>query len=294
MEAVSAQPANILPRADKSGRVDMRTGGRPLAGTYVYQGDRLVTTVHSHDLHQIEYACIGFVELETASGRFLLPPDKAAWIPAGTTHVSIIDTAVETVSVFLQPSLLGGQAQDRPRIFSVPTLLREMILYATRWPIQRSGDEAEAQTFFGCLVNVVSEALNGEVPLRLPTPSTPALAVALDYTRSHLATATIADAAVSAGLSERTLRRLCAAELNLTWRGYVGHARLLKATALLTDPGTSVLRAATTVGYRSQGAFTRAFASMFGETPTAYRRRIRQSSHSVDSAPRRGAVTSSP
>src|SRR5947209_8872197 len=97
VQAVSAQPANILPQPDKRGQVDMRTGGRPLAGTYLYQGDRLVTPAHSHDLHQIEYACRGYVELESASSRFLLPPAQAAWIPAGTIHVSIIDTAVSMI-----------------------------------------------------------------------------------------------------------------------------------------------------------------------------------------------------
>ncbi|MGD0395008.1 MAG: AraC family transcriptional regulator, partial [Acidimicrobiales bacterium] len=77
--AVSARSAKYLPRPDNSGMVDMRTGGRPRAGTFPYEGNDLVTTWHSHDLHQIEYALQGVVEVETATAHYLLPPQQAAW-----------------------------------------------------------------------------------------------------------------------------------------------------------------------------------------------------------------------
>ena len=71
-----AQPADI-------GQVELRRGGRVLAGSYLYEGELLVTGWHCHDVHQIEYAIGGVVEVETDSGHYLLPPQQAAWIPAG-------------------------------------------------------------------------------------------------------------------------------------------------------------------------------------------------------------------
>jgi AraC-like ligand binding domain len=46
-------------------------------------GERLVTGWHWHDVHEIEYACRGMVEVKTQAGHYLLPPHQAAWIPAG-------------------------------------------------------------------------------------------------------------------------------------------------------------------------------------------------------------------
>lgn len=273
MVAVSALTAKNLPAPDRQGRVDMRTGGRPLAGTYVYEGDQLVTTPHSHDLHQIEYALHGYVEVETSTARYLLPPQQAVWLPAGAEHISTIHTAVRTVSVFLHPSLLR-QAQADVRILGVSPLVREMILYAQRWPIQREQEDSRERDFFRCFANLISETLDQDTPLRLPAASHPALATALAHTREHLNIVTAQQAASAAGLSERTLRRLCASDINMSWRSYLTHARLLQAMALLTEATMTVLSAATAVGFDSPSAFTRAFTGTFGETPSAYQRRI--------------------
>ena len=54
-------------------------------------------------------------------------------------------------------------------------------------------------------------------------------------------------------------------------------ARLLRAMALLAEPGPSVLRVANTVGFESLSSFNRAFRLRTGMTPSAYRKqRARQ------------------
>ena len=70
-----AESANIVRE------IDLRRGGGVLAGSYLYEGERLVTGWHYHDVHQIEYAIGGVVEVETASAHYLLPPQQAAWMP---------------------------------------------------------------------------------------------------------------------------------------------------------------------------------------------------------------------
>ena len=76
-------------------------------------------------------------------------------------------------------------------------------------------------------------------------------------------------------MSERTLRRQFGAATGMTWRQYLLQSRLLRAMALLTEPGRSVIDVATEVGFDSVSVFTRAFVRLAGETPTAYRRRSR-------------------
>src|SRR5215831_7246708 len=131
---VRAHVARSLAEAANLRPVDLRQGGHAIAGSYVYEGQRLVTGWHSHDMHQIEYALGGVVEVETADAHYLLPPQQAAWIPAGLTHQAVMNPAVYTVSVMLDPGLVERPG-DRARILAVSLLVREMILYAARWPI---------------------------------------------------------------------------------------------------------------------------------------------------------------
>ena len=44
----------------------------------LYEGDALITGWHSHEVHQIEYAVHGVVEVETDTAHYLLPPQQAA------------------------------------------------------------------------------------------------------------------------------------------------------------------------------------------------------------------------
>jgi AraC-like DNA-binding protein len=252
--------------------IDLRRGGRALAGSYLYQGDGLITGWHCHDVHQIEYAIGGVVEVETASGHYLVPPQQAAWLPMGLEHQATMNADVRTVAVMFDRALIpdGG---DRARILAVSPLIREMMIYALRWPIERAHSDPISDAFFQTLGNLVIEALDHEAPLSLPSSEHPIVAAALAYTKEHLQTVTCDEVSRAVSVSERTLRRLFAEELGLSWRTYLLHARMLRAMALLAAPGQSVQETATAVGFDSLSSFTRAFTQFCGETPSAYRRR---------------------
>ena len=77
---VSALSDRGLAESDKISKpvIELRRGGRAQAGSYLYEGTGLITGWHSHDVHKIEYAIGGVVEVETASAHYLLPPQHAA------------------------------------------------------------------------------------------------------------------------------------------------------------------------------------------------------------------------
>jgi AraC-like DNA-binding protein len=270
---VSALDRQIDLTGVEIGAVDLRRGGAALGGGYLYEGERLVTGWHSHDLHQIEYAVSGVVEVETAAGHYLLPPQQAAWLPAGLAHQATMNTAVRTVSVLFDPRIVPHPG-DRARIVAVSPLIREMMLHALRWPIARTTSDALSDGYFRTLAHLVAEALDHEAPLSLPTSTDPIVAAAMAFTRENLDTVTAATVSRAIGVSERTLRRQFAAELGMSWRAYLLQARLLRAMALLAEPGPSVLDVSLAVGFENVSAFARAFAHRVGETPSAYRRRV--------------------
>ena len=104
-----AQPANNVRRV-----IELRRGGQALGGSYLYEGEGLITGWHSHEVHQIEYAIGGVVEVETASAHYLLPPQQAAWIPAGLEHQTTMAPDVCTVAVMFDAQMIptGGVNLD--------------------------------------------------------------------------------------------------------------------------------------------------------------------------------------
>ncbi len=282
---VSASSARNLPQSDNRvpesaktagrasiGPVELRRGGRARAGSYLDEGHRLVTGWHSHDLHQIQYAIGGVVEVETATAHYLLPPQQAALIPVGLEHQATMNPDVRSVAVMFDPGLLPA-IDSRARIVAVSPLIRQMMIYALRWPIGRPDSDPVSDGFFQTPGHLVFEALDHEAPLSLPTVDNPIVAAAMDYTKAHLASVTAAEVSRAVAVSERTLRRQFDTVIGMSWRTYLLHARMLRAMALLVAPGESVQKAAGAVGFDSLSAFTRAFTRFCGETPSSYRQR---------------------
>ena len=278
---VTAAPAKIstrtatgddLPVPDDRGVVDVRGSAPARAGTVTYDAVDLVTGWHAHELHQLEYAVDGTAEVETAAGRYLLPPQQAIWIPAGLAHNTAL-AHVRSIAVFFEPALVPD-AGDRARVLAVTPLLREMVVEAVRWPITRAASDPVADAFFAALALLLGEWLDHETPLWLPTSDDPLIAAVMAATRADLG-ATVAGICRDVGLSERTLRRRFVAATGLTWLDYRRQARLLHALTLLATTDLSVLDVATASGFDSVSSFGRAFRRTTGETPSAYRRRTR-------------------
>jgi AraC-like DNA-binding protein len=181
--------------------------------------------------------------------------------------------AVESVSVYFAPDLIEVRST---RVLAAAPLVREMIGYSARWPVDRRRSDPIADSFFDTLARLVGELAEDECSLHLPTPADAVVRDAVDFTMSHLATVREADLSGAIGVSPRTLRRRFQADLGMTWGYYARRCRLLSAMTLLAEPGPSVLEVAQLVGFESPSAFNRAFRQATGESPTAFRHRVTQ------------------
>ncbi len=227
---------------------------------------------HAHPHHQLLYAMAGSTQIETAQARFLLPAGRAAWIPAGLSHRTLISD-VDGASLFFAPALVHGG--DGMRVLAATPLMREMILHALRWTRGDSERDPVAASFLRTLALLCAEWLESELPLSLPSASHPGLRRALDAAAADPGTAALETVLATAGLSERSFRRLFRQQTGLCWRDWLTQARMLKAMGLLAN-GARVTDAAAEVGYDSLSAFAKAFTRMTGEAPAAYRAQQRK------------------
>jgi len=86
---------------------------------------------------------------------------------------------------------------------------------------------------------------------------------------------TIAQAAEAADMSVRTLQRRLL-KFGLTYSQLLDEVRLWTACRLLERSESSLAEIASALGYADPSNFTRAFQRWAGESPSVFRRRIRQ------------------
>jgi AraC-like DNA-binding protein len=225
---------------------------------------------HTHEYHQLIYAVGGSTQIETARGRHVLPQGRAAWIPAGTQHRTLI-TDTNTASLYLAPQAVADSS-SQIKIVVVSALLREMMLFATRWKMGAAEADPLAQSFLHTLALLCGQCLESELPLFLPGTTHDGLRRAMDYAAANLSGADQAGAAAAAAMSERTFRRAFVRETGMSWQVWLTQARVLTAMGLLTQ-GRRVTDVAADVGYSSLSAFAKVFAQVTGEAPAQFRQR---------------------
>ncbi len=233
---------------------------------------------HRHARHQLLYAEAGALWLEGAGGQWLLPPQRAAWIPATLEHRVRCRRAARLCTAYLDPSLCLppelAPVAAAILVFSVPPVCREMVLYGARWGPERDPEDPVAGRFFAALAGLCADWARAPLPWRLPVARSAELARAMEFLLRDLAAPLdVAGAARFAGVSTRTLARRFADETGASARQFLHTARMMRAMELLDIAARRVGEIAQEVGFDSQSAFTSAFKAFVGESPGAFRRR---------------------
>lgn len=222
-----------------------------------------LTPWHRHDWWQLTYALSGVLALETATGSFMAPPQRAIWIPPGTEHKATNASPTEMRSLYIDVSLMGW-APPRCRVVSITPLARELIVATCALPT-----DYDEQGAAGRLVAVLIDQLANlpEVAFNLPMPQDARLArICAALQASPDDQRAMTEWGRLAGLSERSLARLFMQQTGLSFGDWRQRLRLLLALTAL-ERGERVTHVALDSGYSSPSAFIAAFRRNFGMTP---------------------------
>lgn len=218
---------------------------------------------HSHPWVQFSYAISGVLEVQTTEGRFIAPPQRAVWIPAGYKHRVRSSTQTQIRSLYIDNQALHNPP-DNCRVVEVSALLKELIRAFADLPV-----EYDEQGAHGRLAHVLLDQLTQapDTGLMLPLPTDKRLLKIVAQLQKHPdANATLNQWAQRLGVAEKTLSRLFIKETGLTFRLWRQRLRLLSALPLL-EQKYSVTEVAFASGYESVSAFIAAFGEHFGRTP---------------------------
>lgn len=229
--------------------------------------DGSVVGEHCHVDGQLIHATAGVMQIQAAHRLWLVPPQRALWIPPRLTHALRARGGVSLRTLYIALACAQQLLGDVPRGFAVPTLVRELILRMLD-PCAASDGERH-----GRLTAVLVDELADLDPdgISLPMPTDPRLArvcacILARPGEEHR----IDELARHSGASVRTLGRLALHELGCplsTWRQ---QARVLSAVPMLVA-GESVTGAARSLGYETAGAFAAMFRRLVGMSPHEYR-----------------------
>lgn len=221
---------------------------------------------HAHDYAQLVHAAEGVMRVCTDRGTWIVPPQRAVWIPTDLEHDVQMVTAVAMRTVYVQHGLLRG-APTTSCVVAVSPLLRELILAALQQPrVYPLGGSAER------LIEVLLEQISFTevVPLHLPMPASRWLvAVAQALQRDPADSRTLAAIAKGSGASARTLARDFRRETGLSFGAWRAQLRLMRALELLAQR-RSVTDVGLRLGYDSTSAFINKFKRHLGVTPARY------------------------
>jgi AraC-like DNA-binding protein len=225
----------------------------------------LVLEGHTHSWHQLLYAFDGVMNVETSAGTWIVPPQRAVWVPADCEHAITMCGPVDLRTVYLHPDLV--REARSVSVLSITPLVRELVLHVVAKGMLRATPEADAR-LAGVLVDLVA-AIEG-TPFWVPMPRDPRARKVAENLRSDPANRdTLERIAKRAGASARTLERLFATETGMSFGRWRNQLRLLHATRQL-GAGEPVTSVALDVGYESPSAFIAAFRATFGVTPGRY------------------------
>lgn len=221
---------------------------------------------HRHDSAQLIYATEGVMTVETDDGVWVVPPERAVWVPAFVTHSIRMTGAVRMRTLYVDTSTAAIE-ERHCCVVQVSQLLRACIARFFDIPEAWPDDGPDAR-----VVSVLLDEIRAAptAPLHLPTPSDPrALRVAEAFRARPSDRRSIGEWARFAGASERTLERIFLGELGMTLGRWQRQARLLRALEVLAS-GSSVTEAALEVGFETPSAFIAMFRRAMGTTPARY------------------------
>jgi AraC-like DNA-binding protein len=228
--------------------------------------DHQITRWHSHKRAQLVYAASGAMLVRTRQATWVIPPQRAVWVPAGVQHETETLGVVAMRTIYIDAKIARRVSLQCCAI-NVSPLLRELIVRAATLPILYSPRSPEARVMQMILDEIRECSMT---PLYLAIPTHPRLAkicaVIMRNPRCH---DKLEQLAAAEGMSKRTAERLFSRELSMTFSRWRQQARLLAALTRLAA-GKSVKLAAFDSGYTSQSAFTSTFKRVFGTTPTHY------------------------
>ncbi|WP_353235763.1 helix-turn-helix transcriptional regulator [Diaphorobacter ruginosibacter] len=221
---------------------------------------------HSHPRGQLLYATEGVMVVHTDAGSWVIPPNRALWMVTGLRHTVTMSGDVLMRTAYIDVDKVPALPPVTCAI-NISPLLRELLVEAVRLSPTQEPMGRDAR-LLALLIDEIR--VSATIPLHLPLPRDKRLrSLCEQLTTCPSSAASAADWAATLHVGERTLHRLFARELGMTFAQWREQARLLHALRRIAC-GDKVIDIAFDCGYASPSAFAAMFRRHFGVSPSSF------------------------
>ena len=219
---------------------------------------------HRHRRDQLLYAASGTMRVRTDTHSWIVPPERALYMPGGVVHSVAMRNPVEMRTLYIEPGA-HHQLPETCVVITPSSLLKELIGALLEEP--ESYNQSDRGLCIGQLI--LDEVCRGKVlALSIPMPTDPRLLRVCEHVIDNPGdNASLGDYSDLAIASERTLARICQRELQMGFAEWRQQVRFHYALENLAH-GKNVGEVARDCGYASASAFTAAFRKSFGLPPS--------------------------
>jgi AraC-like DNA-binding protein len=239
--------------------------GLPVCGLTDEYPAGFVDPVHAHDRIQVLYACSGVMSVVTPATSFVVPPQRAVWLPAGMPHEVSCRGAVSLRTLYVDPARYVQAPECR--VIEVSDFLRALILKVVSF-----GHDYDVDGQPGRIVEVLLNeiATMPIAPYGAAMPADPRLLrVCKEILADPADNRDVDQLARIAGMARRTFTRAFKRETGMGLAAWRQQVRLMEALSLMAT-GRPVTTIAFDVGYDSPSAFTAMFRRAYGVPPSMY------------------------
>jgi AraC-like DNA-binding protein/mannose-6-phosphate isomerase-like protein (cupin superfamily) len=242
--------------------------GVHLVARHYRRGVRLDT--HMHRESQLVYAAEGTMQVTTPKGRWLVPPDRAVWVPALLEHSIDVLADIQMRTLYFELPWLKRNARGNSLgaefVVRISPLLHQTILAL----FDRQDDHERTRLLLQLVMLELDQAEDSAT--FIPLPQEPRCRRAANIVLANpTAPYEIETLAREVGTSARTLSRLFSSETQLSFKSWCQRARIAAAIERLsTESNVSIKQIASDLGYASVPAFSHAFRQVTGKTPTEF------------------------
>ena len=222
---------------------------------------------HVHSFYQLTYVEEGYQYFHIDQKVYFVPQNHVILIPSNTLHRTTSDAKTVILKVLLFKSAPEKDFYRDVQVFSAPSVLSEMLAYASKWNKLDESNEEQSVFLKAVLISLphfYQENSSLEIPIPKDQRLTPVCHFINQNYKYNLSTDELANIA---RMSIRTLQRTFKRETGVTLKKYVQLIRILKSIELIDTNQYTFTEVAYKVGYKSLSAFTNSYFTVMKTHP---------------------------
>lgn len=221
---------------------------------------------HQHPWGQLAYASAGIMKVSTLSASFIIPPERALWIPKFTPHTVSTRFGLSFRSLYIDNEWSKNLPEQTTPI-NINRLLRELILRVTQWNESLPIDSTK-NNLLKVLLNEIECAHKEPLFLHMPTDKR-LIKITARLNNNPADNTTLEEWSHTIGATPRTLNRLFQKETQMGFVEWRQRLRILFSLERI-EQGENINRIAGELGYDSGSAFITMFKKHLGQSPKQY------------------------